>query len=61
MNHSKEVRKADQSNPIDEYFQCLSYCDIHPKGIDNDCEVICMERHLKACLLYTSPSPRDVC
>ena len=48
MNHSKEVRKTDQSNPIDEYFQCLSYCDIHPKGIDNDCEVICMERHLKA-------------
>ncbi len=34
-------------NPIDEYLQCLSYCDIHPKGIDNDCEVICMERHLK--------------
>ena len=32
MNHSKEVSKADQSNPIDEYFQCLSYCDIHPKG-----------------------------
>ena len=47
MNYSKEVKKADQSNPIDEYFQCLSYCDIHPKGIDNDCEVICMERHLK--------------
>ncbi|MBO8204661.1 hypothetical protein [Prochlorococcus marinus] len=48
MNHSKEVNKTDKSNPIDEYFQCLSYCDIHPKGIDNDCEVICMERHLKA-------------
>ena len=43
MNHLKEVSKTDQSNPIDEYFQCLSYCDIHPKGIDNDCEVICME------------------
>ena len=38
MNHSKEVSKTDKSNPIDEYFQCLSYCDIHPKGIDNDCE-----------------------
>ena len=48
MNHSKEVSKADQSNPIDEYFHCLSYCDIHPKGIDNDCEIICMEIHLKA-------------
>ena len=48
MNHSKEGSKTDKSNPIDEYFQCLSYCDIHPKGIDNDCEVICMERHLKS-------------
>ena len=46
MSHSEEVSKTDKSNPIDEYFQCLSYCDIHPKGIDNDCEVICMERHL---------------
>ena len=40
MNHSKEVSKTDKSNPIDEYFQCLSYCDIHPKGIDNDCEAV---------------------
>ena len=48
MNHSKEVIKTDKSNPIDEYFQCLSYCDIQPKGIDNECEVICMERHLKS-------------
>jgi len=23
MDYSKEVSKADQSNPIDEYFQCL--------------------------------------
>ena len=37
----------DINNPVDEYLQCLSYCDIHPKGIDNDCEVICIERHLK--------------
>ena len=40
--------KIDINNPIDEYFQCLSYCDIHPKGIDNDCEITCMERHLKS-------------
>ncbi len=38
---------VDINNPIDEYLQYLSYCDIHSKGIDNDCEVICMERHLK--------------
>ena len=50
MSNSKAQNYRDNidvNNPIDEYFQCLSYCDIHPKGIDNDCEVICMERHLK--------------
>jgi len=47
MKNAK-VDNNDSSNPIDEYFQCLSYCDIHPKGIDNDCEFICMERHLKS-------------
>ena len=40
MKQSKEVSKTDKSNPIDEYFQCLSYCDIHTKGIDNDCQFI---------------------
>ncbi len=48
MNHSKKVSKTDKSNPIEEYFQCLSYCDIPLKGINKDCEFICMERHLKA-------------
>ena len=51
MNNSKTQNNhnnIDINNPIDEYFKCLSYCDIHPKGIDNACEVICMERHLKA-------------
>ena len=51
MTNSKIQNKQnniDIHHPIDEYLQCLSYCDIHPKGIDNDCEVICMERHLKA-------------
>ena len=50
MTNSKtqsNKNNIDMNNPIDEYLQCLSYCDIHPKGIDNDCEVICMERHLK--------------
>ena len=32
---------------IDDYYECLSYCDINPKGIDEDCESICIERHLK--------------
>ena len=45
-NHNNDINN-NKSNPVDEYLQCLSYCDIHPKGIDNDCEVICIERHLK--------------
>ena len=48
MKFSKEDSKTEKSNPIDEYFHCLSYCYIHPKVIDNNWEVICMERHLKA-------------
>ena len=50
MTNSKIQKNKNNiylNNPIDEYFQCLSYCDIHPKGVDKDCEVICMERHLK--------------
>ena len=46
-NSNIQNNNNNNNNPIDEYLQCLSYCDIHPKGIDNDCEVICMERHLK--------------
>ncbi len=45
-NHNNDIN-YNKNNPVDEYLQCLSYCDIHPKGIDNDCEVICIERHLK--------------
>ena len=48
MTDSNIQNNIDINNPIDEYFRCLSYCDIHPKGIDNDCKVICMERHLKS-------------
>ncbi len=47
MREFKRGKQKKEINPIDDYFQCLSYCDIHPKGIDNDCEIICMERHLK--------------
>ena len=44
-NNQKSKSKA---NPIDDYLNCLSYCDIYSKGIDKDCEIICMERHLKS-------------
>tara|TARA_B100000131_G_scaffold85770_1_gene82724 strand:+ start:317 stop:472 length:156 start_codon:yes stop_codon:yes gene_type:complete len=47
MKKSKENGYPKEISPIEEYLQCISYCDIHPKGIDEDCEIICMERHLK--------------
>ena len=47
MKQIKGDLYKEDTNPVDEYLQCLSYCDIHPKGIDHDCEIICIERHLK--------------
>ena len=50
MNNSKTQSNQNNieiNNPIDEYLEYLSYFDIHPKGIDNYCDIICMKRHLK--------------
>ena len=44
--YSKNSLKEEQ-HPFDAYYECISYCDINPKGIDEDCESICIERHLK--------------
>ena len=48
MSTQNNNNKKQFTDPIDEYYECLSYCDIHAKGIDEECEVICMERHLKS-------------
>ena len=45
-NYNKKSLKEKQ-HPVDAYYECISYCDINPKGIDEDCENICLERHLK--------------
>ena len=47
MINKKNNHLIDEKNPIDDYYECLSYCDINAKGIDEDCESICIERHLK--------------
>ena len=39
MNSEKD-REA-----IDDYFECTTYCSLHDK--EDDCQTICMERHLK--------------
>ena len=44
--YNKNSLKEEQ-HPVDVYYECISYCDINPKGIDEDCESICIERHLK--------------
>ena len=45
-NENKKPLKEKQ-HPVDAYYECISYCDINPKGIDKNCENICLERHLK--------------
>ena len=47
MNKDKVKNINKEKTPIDAYYECISYCDINPKGIDKDCEFICVERHLK--------------
>ena len=35
-------------DPIEDYFECLTYCSISSSAEENDCQTICMERHLKS-------------
>ena len=36
-----------QDDPIDDYLECVTYCSISSSAEENDCQTICMERHLK--------------
>ena len=35
-------------DPIDDYLECVTYCSISSNDNENDCQTICMERHLKS-------------
>ena len=35
------------ADPIDDYLECVTYCSISNSAEENDCQTICMERHLK--------------
>ncbi len=35
-------------DPIDDYLECVTYCSISSSAEENDCQIICMERHLKS-------------
>ena len=39
------LAKAD---PIDDYLECVTYCSISSSAEEDDCQTICMERHLKS-------------
>ena len=35
-----------KTDPIDDYLECVTYCSISSDAEENDCQTICMERHL---------------
>ena len=37
-----------QAAPIDDYLECVTYCSVSSSAEENDCQTICMERHLKS-------------
>jgi len=41
-------RTQGQADPIDDYLECVTYCSISSSAEENDCQTICMERHLKS-------------
>ena len=45
-----ETKKLSQvtADPIDDYLECVTYCSISSSADENDCQTICMERHLKS-------------
>ena len=45
-----DTRNPSQAmaDPIDDYLECVTYCSISSGAEENDCQTICMERHLKS-------------
>ena len=44
----KKKTSHSQVDPIEDYIDCLTYCSISSSAEENDCQTICMERHLKS-------------
>ncbi len=42
-----------QVDPIEDYLECVTYCSISSSAEENDCQTICMERHLKSSYFQT--------
>ena len=47
MIYTKKMAQG-QVDPIDDYLECVTYCSISSRAEENDCQTICMERHLKS-------------
>ena len=46
-NYARNLNQS-QADPIDDYLECVTYCSISSSADENDCQTICMERHLKS-------------
>ena len=49
---SKKISQG-QVDPIEDYLECVTYCSISSSAEENDCQTICMERHLKSSYFQT--------
>ena len=45
--NATQSNRRDQTDPIDDYLECVTYCSVSSHAEENDCQTICMERHLK--------------
>ena len=49
MNKYKiQDKKAYLVDPINDYFECVTYCSVSNRAEENVCQTVCMERHLKS-------------
>ncbi len=45
MNNQKREKIKLINSKKDRYLKCISYCDILPKGIDTECEFLCIKEY----------------
>ena len=50
----KEKTSRTQFDPIEDYLECVTYCSVSSRAEENDCQTICIERHLKKLYFYFS-------
>ncbi|WP_320663932.1 hypothetical protein [Prochlorococcus sp. MIT 1223] len=42
-----QFSNSKRIDPIDDYLECITYCSVENFADGNDCQTICMERHLQ--------------